>query len=47
MAENKQQHSDRAAGILWAREWRMRNRPRFDAIYGVARCPVCRKTAEA
>lgn len=28
--------------LAWARDWRLRMRPQFDAIYGVeSRCPTC------
>ncbi|MCD2324973.1 hypothetical protein LQ953_13195 [Sphingomonas sp. IC-56] len=28
----------RAQGLAWARAWRIRNKPRFDALYGEEPC---------
>jgi hypothetical protein len=38
---------DRVAGLAWARAWRVRNKPHFDALFGpddaTAFCPECGK----
>jgi hypothetical protein len=39
------QRAEREAGIAWARAWRVRNRPYFEALFGpdaaTAFCPRC------
>jgi hypothetical protein len=33
--------SERERGLQYARDWRARMKPYFDAIYGAGRCPEC------
>jgi hypothetical protein len=38
IAREQAQALSRAEGLAWARAWRARNKPIFDAIYGPERC---------
>lgn len=37
-AGRAQRIAKRLAGLAWARDWRVRNRPLFDALYGGEAC---------
>jgi hypothetical protein len=38
LARQNTRAAQRAQGLAWARAWRIRNKPRFDALYGLEPC---------
>jgi len=41
MSSRVTQREERLRGLAFARAWRERMRPYFDALYGPGRCPRC------